>query len=50
MNMIIFCIFRSLKESIVLSQPVDKQQTMAQGFDTLMNGIERNLLMRNRDR
>ena len=42
--------FRSLKENIIRSQPIDKQQTMAQWFDALMEGIERNISMKNRER
>lgn len=42
--------FRSLKENIIRGQQIDKQQTMAQWFDALMDGIERNLTMKNRER
>ncbi|EFN82748.1 Exportin-7-A [Harpegnathos saltator] len=42
--------FNQLRESIIRSQPVDKQAAMAQWFENLMNGIERNLLTKNRDR
>ncbi|XP_055909766.1 ran-binding protein 16 isoform X2 [Eupeodes corollae] len=42
--------FRSLKENIIRSQPIDKQQTMAQWFDGLMDGIERNVANKNRER
>ncbi|XP_076241414.1 ran-binding protein 16 isoform X2 [Calliopsis andreniformis] len=42
--------FNQLRENIIRSQPVDKQATMAQWFENLMVGIERNLLIRNRDR
>ncbi|XP_053977684.1 exportin-7 isoform X2 [Hylaeus anthracinus] len=42
--------FNQLRENIIRSQPVDKQATMAQWFENLMEGIERNLLSRNRDR
>ena len=31
-------------------QPIDKQQSMAEMFETLMDGVERNLLTRNRDK
>lgn len=49
-TIITFSIFSSLKENIIRSQAVDKQQTMAQWFNNLMDGVERNLLMKNRDR
>ncbi|KAL1122988.1 hypothetical protein AAG570_003312, partial [Ranatra chinensis] len=42
--------FNQLRDSIVRSQPADKQAAMAQWFDNLMDGIERNLLTKNRDR
>ncbi|XP_054917475.1 exportin-7-B isoform X1 [Dermacentor andersoni] len=42
--------FGQLRQSLVSSQPVDKQATMSQWFDSLMDGIERNLLTKNRDR
>ncbi|XP_053407063.1 exportin-7-like [Mercenaria mercenaria] len=42
--------FNKLRESIISSQPQDKQQTMAQCFDSLMEGIERSLITKNRDR
>jgi len=42
--------FNQLRENIIRSQPVDKQAAMAQWFENLMNGIERNLLTKNRDR
>ncbi|XP_052225839.1 exportin-7-like [Dreissena polymorpha] len=42
--------FSKLRESIITSQPQDKQQTMVQCFDGLMEGIERSLLTKNRDR
>ncbi|PBC33624.1 Exportin-7 [Apis cerana cerana] len=42
--------FNQLRENIIRSQPVDKQATMAQWFENLMEGIERNLLTKNRDR
>lgn len=42
--------FGQLRQSLVGSQPVDKQATMSQWFDSLMDGIERNLLTKNRDR
>ncbi|WAR22240.1 XPO7-like protein [Mya arenaria] len=41
--------FNKLRASIISSQPQDKQQTMAQCFESLMEGIERSLLTKNRD-
>lgn len=46
-----FCIpFSSLKDNIIRSQPIDKQQTMAQWFDDLMCGIERNVSGKNKEK
>ncbi|XP_017472351.1 PREDICTED: exportin-7-like [Rhagoletis zephyria] len=42
--------FNQLRQSIIAQQPLEKQATMNQLFDDLMNGIERNLLSKNRDR
>lgn len=42
--------FNQLRENIIRSQPVDKQSAMAQWFENLMDGIERNLLTKNRDK
>lgn len=42
--------FNQMRENIIRSQPVDKQSPMAQWFENLMDGIERNLLIKNRDR
>jgi len=42
--------FQSLKDNIIRSQPLDKQQTIAQWFDNLMDNVERNLTMKNRDK
>lgn len=42
--------FRSLKENIIRSQPLDKQQMIAHWFDNLMENVERNLSMKNRDK
>lgn len=39
-----------MRENIIRSQPPDKQAAMAQWFENLMEGIERNLLTKNRDR
>ena len=42
--------FQQLRQSIVQSQSPEKQVVMAQWFGSLMDGIERNLLTKNRDR
>ncbi|KAI5740059.1 hypothetical protein M8J76_000138 [Diaphorina citri] len=42
--------FNQLRENIVRGQPPDKQASMVQWFENLMNSIERNLLTKNRDR
>uniref|UniRef100_A0A8C2K0D7 Exportin 7 n=1 Tax=Cyprinus carpio TaxID=7962 RepID=A0A8C2K0D7_CYPCA len=42
--------FADLRNSIVNSQPPEKQQAMHLCFENLMEGIERNLLTKNRDR
>ncbi|XP_054168577.1 exportin-7-like [Oppia nitens] len=42
--------FNQLRQSIISQQPSDKQSSMAQWFDNLMEGIERSLLTKNRDR
>nr|XP_022904313.1 exportin-7-A-like [Onthophagus taurus] len=42
--------FNQMRENIIRSQPPDKQAPMAQWFENLMDGIERNLLTKNRDR
>ncbi|XP_013418975.1 exportin-7 isoform X1 [Lingula anatina] len=42
--------FNKLRDNIISSQPADKQQAMAQCFESLMDGIERSLLTKNRDR
>ncbi|RWS31317.1 exportin-7-like protein [Leptotrombidium deliense] len=42
--------FQQLRQSIIQTQPLEKQAAMAQWFDDLMEGIERNLLTKNRDR
>ncbi|XP_030756336.1 exportin-7 [Sitophilus oryzae] len=39
-----------MRENIIRSQPSDKQAAMAQWFENLMEGIERNLLTKNRDK
>jgi hypothetical protein len=48
--MLYFQYFNQLRENIIRSQPPDKQAAMAQWFENLMDGIERNLLTKNRDR
>lgn len=45
-----FAIRRQLRDNIIRSQPLDKQQQMTQLFEMLMEGVERNLLTRSRDR
>ena len=45
-----FQYFNQLRENIIRSQPPDKQAAMANWFENLMDGIERNLLTKNRDR
>ncbi|XP_017850669.1 ran-binding protein 16 isoform X2 [Drosophila busckii] len=42
--------YRGLKESIIRGQPLEKQQTMAQWFDDLMLGIERNVSSKNKEK
>ncbi|KAK6635129.1 Exportin 7 [Polyplax serrata] len=42
--------FNGLREQIIRNQPVDKQAAMLQWFESLMDGIERNLQTKNRDR
>lgn len=42
--------FNQLRQSIIQNQPMDKQNAMLQWFESLMEGIERNLLTKNRDR
>jgi exportin-7 len=41
---------RQLRDNIIRSQPLDKQQQMTGLFEMLMDGVERNLLTRSRDR
>lgn len=47
---IFYIYFSSLKDNIIRSQPIDKQQTMAQWFDDLMCGIERNVSGKNKEK
>jgi exportin-7 len=42
--------FNKLRSSIITSQPSEKQAAMAQCFENLMEGIDRTLLTKNRDR
>ncbi|XP_074039038.1 ran-binding protein 16 isoform X1 [Leptinotarsa decemlineata] len=42
--------FSQMRENIIRSQAPDKQAAMAQWFENLMDGIERNLLTKNRDK
>ena len=42
--------FQNLRHQVVTSQPLDKRGPMMSWFDSLMEGIERNLLTKNRDR
>ena len=42
--------FEDLRDQLIQSQPSAKQANMATWFKNLMEGIERNLLIKNRDR
>ena len=42
--------FQNLRDQVISSQPSDKRGSMMTWFDNLMEGIERNLLTKNRDR
>ena len=42
--------FQNLRDQIISSQPGDKRAAMMTWFENLMDGIERNLLTKNRDR
>lgn len=42
--------FNELRQNMVRSQPTEKQAGMALCFDNLMDGVERSLLTKNRDR
>jgi len=42
--------FNQVRQNIIQCQAPDKQTIMAQWFENLMEGIERNLLTKNRDR
>lgn len=41
---------RQLRDNIIRSQTIDKQQQMTRLFEMLMEGVERNLLTKSRDR
>ena len=41
---------QNLRDQIISSQPGDKRAAMMTWFENLMDGIERNLLTKNRDR
>jgi len=42
--------FAKLREEIISSLPAEKQAAMVQCFSNLMEGIDRTLLTKNRDR
>lgn len=42
--------FDELRSNIISSQPAEKQAGMAQCFQNLMEGIDRTLLTKNRDK
>lgn len=42
--------FRQLRQNVIRMQPVERQSMMDQWFDNLMEGIDRNLLTKNRNR
>ncbi|ODN00853.1 Exportin-7 [Orchesella cincta] len=42
--------FGQLRENIIRNQPPEKQASMAQWFENLMDGIDRSLVVKNRDR
>ena len=50
LNNFCFQYFNKLRDNIISNQPNDKQQSMALCFENLMNGIDRSLLSKNRDR
>ena len=47
--MLLLQYFSKFRETVISSQAAEKQATMAQCFDTLMNGIDRTLITKNRD-
>ncbi|XP_078006673.1 ran-binding protein 17 isoform X4 [Phascolarctos cinereus] len=42
--------FSELRENLINSQPIGKREVLAQCFRSLMEGVEQNLLIKNRDR
>lgn len=46
----LFQYFNQLRQTIINTQLPDKQSIMAEWFDSLMDGIERNLQTKNRER
>lgn len=42
--------FRQLRENVIRMQPLDRQPMMDQWFENLMEGVDRNLLTKNRNR
>jgi exportin-7 len=46
----LFQYFTELRSEIIASQPVERQAMMSTCFESLMDGVERNLLTKNRDR
>lgn len=42
--------FQQLKNSVISSQPVERQSSVVQWFETLMDGVSRNLSQTNRDK
>lgn len=42
--------FRQLRSNVIRMQPVERQSMMDQWFDNLMEGVDRNLLTKNRNR
>lgn len=49
-ELLMMFLHRQLRDNIIRSQPLDKQQQMTGLFEMLMEGVERNLLTRSRDR
>lgn len=42
--------FRQLRENVIRMQPIERQSMMEQWFEHLMEGVDRNLLTKNRNR
>lgn len=42
--------FRALRENVIRMQPLERQAMMDQWFENLMEGVDRNLLTKNRNR